>query len=103
LWGFNPMKAADVARAFDNLAKQRAPLTAAQRQLMRQLAQQLRQNRRTTAKHNPASECIGTLEELRYHRTIGKNPGYYKHVYRSRPRVWCLADGSVWIEPKGKR
>jgi hypothetical protein len=42
---------------------------------------------RRKAKKNPLTR-MGKLVELRYHRDHGKHPGFYKHVFRSRPTVY---------------
>jgi len=49
----------------------------------------LRHARRRRATTNPAGLVrMGRLVELRYDRDHGKHPGYYKHVFKSRPTLY---------------
>jgi len=52
---------------------------------------------------NPISKIvrIGRAEEVRYHRTIGSQPGYYKHEIRSRRAgVYTIPAGWVYVGSK---
>lgn len=46
---------------------------------------------------------IGELVEVRYKREVGPHKGFYKHPFKPGSSVWCMADGSVLLLPKGAR
>lgn len=44
---------------------------------------------------------IGTAKEVRYHRSIGRKPGFYKHTIRSRSAgVYTIPPGWVYVGSK---
>jgi len=100
LWGFNPMTVQRAAAIHRNLMKKTTPLTKDDRELLREVAQVLRAARKPASNKpasNPAGEVIGVLKELRYQRTVGAHPGYYKHVFKSKSYVLCLPNGDVLL------
>ena len=50
----------------------------------------------------PVGAIPGRAEEIRYRRG-GRYPGWYKHPFRSRPRILTMSDGSLWITQDGER
>jgi hypothetical protein len=55
------------------------------------------------AKRNPRSSIVrlGHAEEVRYHRNIGRQPGYYKHAIRSRKAgIFTIPAGWVYVSGK---
>lgn len=64
-----------------------------------------RRNPRGRVRRNPGHlALVGTLNpplgqaiEVRYRRTIGKHPGYYKHHFTKAATLFAMADGSLRI------
>jgi hypothetical protein len=54
---------------------------------------------------NPPGRLLGTIVgDVRYHRTIGKHPGYYRHDFKGRSKacIYAMPDGSLRIVGKGR-
>jgi hypothetical protein len=56
------------------------------------------------AKRNPSKgslQCLGRAVEVRYHRSIGSQPGYYKHEIESRKAgIYTIPAGWVYVSAK---
>jgi hypothetical protein len=59
---------------------------------------------RLAARANPSKgslQCLGRAVEVRYHRSIGSQPGYYKHEIESRKAgVYTIPAGWVYVSGK---
>lgn len=54
---------------------------------------------------NPPGRLLGEIVgDVKYHRTIGKYPGFYKHDFKGRSKacIYAMPDGSLRIIGKGR-
>lgn len=54
---------------------------------------------------NPPGRLLGeVVGDVKYHRTVGKHPGYYRHDFKGRSRacIYAMPDGSLRIIGKGR-
>lgn len=81
------------------------PLTLTEKKRLQQVSQAIRYSRRTTAKNPPRTLIYGQVLEVICKRTgshrcdakcraVGHR---YRHVFRSKPRMYGNPDGSVTI------
>lgn len=75
----------------------------------RRLGQLHGKNCRIVPRNNPHLAIFGANPKARIVKELGKvvevrykrqdDGGFYKHTFRTRPRLTALSDGSLWIRP----
>lgn len=91
---YNPSFAHSIPRHIRQIAERVDRLAS---QMERQLARGVHENPALAiVGGNPP---MGRVVEIRYHRNRGAHPGYYKHVFKRRPVMVALHDGSLKIGP----
>lgn len=57
---------------------------------------------RKAARKNPGRVRMGKLIELRYDRDHGSKPGFYKHVFRTKPTIYYYPDSDKIVIQGGR-